>query len=209
MGMARCAAMKLYTATTPNGKKPLIALEELGVPYEIHWISFKDNEQKSPAFLAVNPNGKIPALDDDGLLVWESGAILLHLAERYGQLIPRDRAGRMQAISLLFFQTGGIGPAGGRLGAEWRKPEDKRNQESFTYFRDEVERLLGATELILQDGREYLVGEYSIADIMHFTWTEYLLGAGITGIGEHPLVRAWVERVRARPAVQKALELKP
>jgi glutathione S-transferase len=201
--------MKLYTATTPNGKKPLIALEELGVPYEIHWISFKDNEQKSPAFLAINPNGKIPALDDDGLLVWESGAILLHLAERYGQLIPRDRAGRMQVISQLFFQTGGIGPAGGRLGAEWRKPEDKRNQESFTYFRDEVERLLGATELVLQDGREYLAGEYSIADIMHFTWTDYLANAGIPGIGEHPFVKGWLDRVRARPAVQKALELKP
>src|SRR5690606_13435182 len=113
--------IRLYTAPTPNGRKVSIALEEIGVPYEVHRVRLDQQEQLRPEFLALNPNHKIPVLDDDGLVIWESGAILLHLAEKHGKLLPEDPAGRIHAIQYAFFQTGGIGPNLGRLGAQLRK----------------------------------------------------------------------------------------
>ncbi len=159
--------MKLYTAATPNGRKVTIALEELEVDYELVHVDLNAGDQFKPEFLALNPNHKIPVLDDDGLILWESGAILLHLAEKYGKLLPADPKGRIEAIQYAFFQTGGIGPNMGRFGAAIRKPEDERNPEMIQIFGDEVKRLIGVLDRILSDGRPFLAGEYSIGDIMH------------------------------------------
>ena len=130
--------IRLHTAATPNGRKVSIALEELGLDYEVR---------------AWNPNHKIPVLEDDGLVVWESGAILLHLAEKHGKLLPADPAGRMAAIQYAFFQTGGIGPNLGRLAAQLRRPEGERNSEMVEIFLGEVTRLIGVLDRILADGR--------------------------------------------------------
>jgi len=159
--------IRLYTWTTPNGRKASIALEELGVPYEVRPVNLGANEQLKPEFLALNPNHKIPVLTDDSLVIWESGAILLYLAEKYGKLLPADSKGRIAAIQYAFFQAGGIGPNLGRLGAQLRRPEGERNREMVQIFSDEVKRLIAVLERILAHGRLYLAGEYSIADIMH------------------------------------------
>ena len=110
--------IRLYTSTTPNGRKVSIALEELDLPYEVEKVDLQAGDQFKPEFLALSPNNKIPAIDDDGLVVWESGAILIHLAEKYGKLLPVDPRARIQAIQYAFFQAGGIGPNVGRLGDE-------------------------------------------------------------------------------------------
>ncbi len=195
----------LHTAATPNGRKVSIALEELELPYEVRKVSLADEEQLKPEFLALNPNHKIPVLEDDGLVIWESGAILLHLAEKYGALLPKDPEGRMAAIQYAFFQTGGIGPNLGRLAAQIRRPEGERNQEMIEIFSAEVDRLLGVLESILGDGREFLAGEYSIADIMHVGWLQLMLALKAPMLMKHARVVAWLERIIARPAVQRGL----
>ena len=129
--------LRLHTWTTPNGRKASIALEELGVPYEVRRVNLQAEEQLRPEFLALNPNHKIPVLEDGDLVVWESGAILLHLGERHdpaGRILPKDPRQRLAAIQYAFFQTGGIGPNLGRLGAALRKPGEK-NQEMIEIFR--------------------------------------------------------------------------
>jgi GST-like protein len=195
----------LHTAATPNGRKVSIALEELDVPYEVRKVSLADEEQLRPEFLALNPNHKIPVLEDDGLVIWESGAILLHLAEKYGGLLPKDPAGRMAAIQYAFFQTGGIGPNLGRLAAQIRRPEDERNSEMVEIFGGEIDRLLGVLDRILEDGREFLTGEYSIGDIMHVGWLAPMLNLKAPLLMKYPRVVAWLERIMARPAVQRGL----
>lgn len=195
----------LHTAATPNGRKVSIALEELELPYEVKTVSLADEEQLKPEFLALNPNHKIPVLEDDGLVIWESGAILLHLAEKYGGLLPADPAGRIAAIQYAFFQTGGIGPNLGRLAAQLRRPEDERNAEMVGIFGGEIDRLLGVLERILGDGRDYLAGEYSIGDIMHVGWLQPMLGLKAPMLMKYPGVVAWLERILARPAVQRGL----
>ena len=199
--------LRLYTWTTPNGRKASIALEELGVPYEVHPVNLGANEQLKPDFLALNPNHKIPVLADDDLVVWESGAILLYLAEKYGKLLPADRKGRLAAIQYAFFQAGGIGPNLGRLGAQLRKPEAERNREMVQIFSDEVKRLIGVLDRILADGRPYLAGEYSIGDIMHYPWLQPLQGLRAPMLMEQPRVVAWLERIGARPAVQRGMKV--
>jgi len=195
----------LHTAATPNGRKVSIALEELGLDYEVRVVKLAENEQTKPAFLALNPNHKIPVLEDDGLVIWESGAILLHLAEKYGGLLPSDPAGRIAAIQYAFFQTGGIGPNVGRLGAQLRRPAEERNEEMVKIFLDEVDRLLGVLDRILEDGRDYLAGEYSIGDIMHFGWLNAMYALKAPALMSRDRVREWIERIAARPAVQKGL----
>ena len=195
----------LYTAGTPNGRKISIALEEIGEPYEVVAVDLAQNEQMKPDFLARNPNHKIPVLDDDGLVIWESGAILLHLAEKSGKLLPLDAAGRIAAIQYAFFQTGGIGPNLGRLGAQLRRPEGERNQEIVKIFSDEIDRLLGVLDRILEDGREFLAGEYSIGDIMHFPWLDIPLKLKMKPITSRPRVVQWLRRIAARPAVQRGM----
>jgi len=197
--------IRLHTAPTPNGRKVSIALEEIGVPYEVRWVHLERNEQLAPEFLALNPNHKIPVLEDDGLVIWESGAILLHLAEKHGKLLPADPAGRIQAIQYAFFQTGGIGPNLGRLGAQLRKPQAERNAEMMQIFGDEVSRLLGVLDRILADDRPFLAGEYSIGDVMHYPWLQPLLALKAPPLLELPRVVAWLERIGARPAVQRGM----
>ena len=199
--------IQLYTAGTPNGRKISVALEEIDEPYDVHAIDLAKNEQREPAFLALNPNNKIPAIDDDGLVVWESGAILLHLAEKSGKLLPANPAGRMAAIQYAFFQTGGLGPNLGRLGAQLRRPADERNEEMVKIFTDEVDRLLGVLDTVLSDGRDYLAGEYSIGDIMHFPWLDIPLKLQMDAVTSRPRLVAWLERIAARPAVQRGMQV--
>jgi GST-like protein len=199
--------IKLYTAKTPNGRKASIALEELELEYEVIALDLQAGDQMKPEFLALCPNHKIPVIDDDGLVIWESGAILLHLAEKYGKLLPADPKGRMEAIQYAFFQTGGIGPNMGRFGAAVRKPEDERNPEMIQIFGDEVKRLIGVLDRILADGRPYLAGEYSIGDIMHYGWLYLALNLKLPMLMEQERVVAWLERIGERPAVQRGIAI--
>ena len=197
--------IRLYTAPTPNGRKVSIALEELGVPYEVTRVDINADEHPTAEFLALTPNHKIPVLDDDGLVIWESGAILLHLAEKFGKLLPADPRGRMEAIQYAFFQTGGFGPNLGRLAAQLRRPAEERNQEMVEIFGAEIDRLMGVLGRILDDGRPFLAGEYSIGDIMHYGWLAPVLGLKAPALMSRPRVLAWVERIAERPAVQRGM----
>jgi GST-like protein len=199
--------LRLHTAQTPNGRKVSIALEELGVPYEVRRVHLDREEQLTEEFLALNPNHKIPVLEDDELVIWESGAILLHLAERYGKLLPSDPRGRIAAIQYAFFQTGGIGPNLGRLAPQLRRPEEERNQEMIEIFRGEVGRLLGVLDRILADDRPYLAGEYSIGDIMHYPWLHPVLALQVPELVQRPRVVAWLERMAKRPAVERGMAI--
>lgn len=200
--------IRLYTAQTPNGRKASIALEELGLGYDVTWVKLDAGEQLAPAFLAKNPNHKIPVLEDDGQVIWESGAILLHLGERHdpkGTILPKDPKRRIEAIQYAFFQTGGLGPNLGRLGAQLRKPAAERNAEMVETFGDEVSRLLSVLERILDDGRPFLAGDYSIGDIMHYPWLQPLHAMKAPPLLDQPKTLAWVERIAARPAVQRGM----
>ena len=201
--------IKLYTWTTPNGRKISIALEELGLRYEVHPVNLQKNEQMTPEFLKLNPNHKIPVIDDDGLVIWESGAILLHLGEKHdpkGVILPKDARMRMAAIQYAFFQAGGIGPNLGRLGAALRKQGEK-NQEMIDIFQGEVVRLFGVIDRILADGRPYLAGDYSIGDIMHYPWVRLPLDLKFPDLLKLPRVVAWLERIGERPAVKKGMAI--
>jgi len=199
--------MHLYTAATPNGRKISIALEELGIDYDMTWVKLDQEDQMTPEFLALNPNHKIPVLEDDGQVIWESGAILLYLGERYdpdGIILPKDAKTRMDAIQYAFFQTGGVGPNLGRLGAALRK-EGEKNIEMIQIFSDEMKRLLGVIDRILEDGREYLAGPYTIGDIMHFPWLQIMKDLGAREILDLERVSNWLARIEARPAVKKGM----
>ena len=197
--------VNLYTAPTPNGRKVSIALEEIGVPYDVIPVDINGDDHPTPEFLALNPNQKIPVLDDDGLVIWESGAILLHLAEKHGKLLPADPAGRMAAIQYAFFQTGGFGPNLGRLAAQLRRPAEERNAEMVEIFSGEIRRLVEVIDRVLSDGRPYLAGEYSIGDIMHYPWCAPVLALKAPALMAHPRVVTWLERIGERPAVQRGM----
>jgi GST-like protein len=210
--------IQLYSTPTPNGVKVSIMLEETGLPYEPHFINIGQNETWTPEFLSLNPNGKIPSIiDPDGpggkpLALFESGAILLYLAEKTGTLLPADPARRYEAIQWVFFQMAAVGPMFGQLGFfhkfAGREIEDKRPLERY---RNESKRLLGVLETRL-DGRDWIMGEdYTIADISLLGWVRNLIG--FYGAGELvefdslKRVPAWLERGLARPAVQRGLDI--
>lgn len=210
--------IQLYSLNTPNGVKASIMLEELGLPYEAHLVDIGKNESKLPAFESLNPNGKIPALiDPDGpggeaIGLFESGAILLYLAEKTGRFLPADPKGRWDAIQWLFFQMAGIGPMFGQVGFfhkfAGREFEDKRPLKRYV---DESKRLLGVLDKQL-DGREWIVGdEYTIADIATLGWVNNLItfyGAReLVGFDDFANVAAWLERGMSRPAVQRGLKI--
>jgi GSH-dependent disulfide-bond oxidoreductase len=212
--------LQLYSWPTPNGVKVSIMLEEVGLPYEAHAVNIGQNETWTEEFLSLNPNGKIPAiLDPDGpggrpLALFESGAILLYLAEKTGQLLPADPARRLETIQWLFFQMAAVGPMFGQLGYfhkfAGREIEDKRPLERY---RAESQRLLGVLEGRLA-GRSWIMGDdYTIADISLLGWVRNLIG--FYGAGELVdyaslrAVPAWLERGLARPAVQRGLEIPP
>ena len=210
--------LQLYSVPTPNGVKVSIMLEETGLAYEPHFVDFGSDAQKSPEFVALNPNGKIPAiLDPDGpggapLALFESGAILLYLAEKTGQFLPADPVLRLQAIQWVMFQMGGVGPMFGQLGFfvkfAGKDFEDKRPRDRYVA---ETKRLLGVMDSALA-GRDWFVGDaYSIADIALLGWVRALVdfyGAGdLVGFGDFRNVGAWLERGLARPAVQRGLAI--
>jgi GSH-dependent disulfide-bond oxidoreductase len=199
----------LYTAATPNGYKVSIALEELDLPYELHALSLSEGEQKQPWFLAINPNGRIPAIVDRGngdFAVFESGAILLYLAERTKRLMPADEKGRSRVVQWLMFQMGGLGPMMGQANVFTRYFPEQIPSVQQRYLR-ESRRLL---EVL--DGRlaahEYLAGDYSIADIANFAWARSHAWPGIDISGLDHLQR-WLDAIAARPAVQRGLQAPP
>ncbi|MBT9458525.1 MAG: glutathione S-transferase N-terminal domain-containing protein [Burkholderiaceae bacterium] len=198
----------VYFAPTPNGVKIPIALEELGVPYRVVPVNLARDEQKQPAFLALNPNGRIPVIvDPDGpdgepVSVFESGAILLYLAEKYSGLMPESPRERLRALEYLFFQIGGVGPMFGQAGWFMRQPE--RVAVGIDRYQAESRRLTGVLESRLQQA-PWLAGSiFSVADIAHFGWLRVADYAGVR-LEEFPAVRDWVSRILARPAVQRGL----
>ncbi|SEL30862.1 glutathione S-transferase [Bosea lupini] len=210
--------LQLYSLPTPNGVKVSIMLEETGIPYEPHLIDIGKNETWIPEYLALNPNGKIPAIiDPDGpggkpLGLFESGAILVYLADKAGKFLPTDPARRYETLQWVFFQMAAIGPMFGQLGFfhkfAGREYEDKRPRDRYA---NESKRLLGVLETRLA-GRDWLMGdEYTIADIATLGWVRNLVG--FYGAGELveydklKLVPKWLERGLARPAVQRGLEI--
>ena len=210
--------LQLYSLPTPNGVKVSIMLEETGLPYEPHLVSFETHDQMSPEFLSLSPNNKIPAiLDPDGpggkpLALFESGAILLYLADKTGRLIPQDAAGRYETIQWLMFQMGGIGPMFGQLGFfnkfAGKDYEDKRPRDRYVA---EAKRLLGVLDKRL-DGRNWVMGDsYTIADIAIFPWVRNLIGfyeAGdLVGFSDFKNVARTLEAFVARPAVVKGLSI--
>ena len=197
----------LYTAATPNGHKVSIVLEELGLPYTVHALSFDKKEQKSADFLKINPNGRIPAIVDRAngdFAVFESGAILIYLAEQTGKLMPSDPKGRSLVLQWLMFQMGGIGPMQGQANVFFRYfPE--RLQSAIDRYQHETRRLYEVLDTRLQ-GVEFLAGEYSIADIATFPWVRGYEWSGVSVEGLTALQR-WMATMEARPAVQRGLQI--
>jgi len=193
----------LYTAETPNGWKISITLEELGLPYTVHALALSKNEQKAPWYLKINPNGRIPAIvdrDNDDFAVFESGAIMIYLAEKTGRLLPQDVKGRSLVIQWLMFQMGGIGPMMGQANVFYRYAPEKIPYAIERYQR-EVRRLLEVLNTRLADN-EYLAGEYSIADIANWSWVRGYEWSGVSIEGLKPLAR-WLSTIEARPAVTR------
>ena len=210
--------IQLYSLPTPNGVKASIMLEETGLPYEPHLVNFGSNDQLTPEFLSINPNNKIPAiLDPEGpggkpLALFESGAILIYLADKTGMFLPEHGAARYETIQWLMFQMGGIGPMFGQLGFfhkfAGKDYQDKRPRDRYV---DESKRLLAVLNQRLE-GRKWLMGDaYSIADIATWPWVRNLYGyygAGeLVGIQDFPNVTRTVDAFVARPAVAKGLEI--
>eukprot|EP01111_Echinosteliopsis_oligospora_P013502 TRINITY_DN484_c0_g1_i1.p1 TRINITY_DN484_c0_g1~~TRINITY_DN484_c0_g1_i1.p1 ORF type:complete len:255 (-),score=43.71 TRINITY_DN484_c0_g1_i1:54-704(-) len=208
--------IQLYSLATPNGQKVSIALEELGLPYDAHTIDIRKGDQFTPEFVAVNPNSKIPAITDpngpngQSLNVFESGAILLYLAEKTGKLIPTDPIKRSQCIQWLFFQMGGVGPMFGQFG-HFHKYAPEKIPYAIERYTKEARRLLGVLNKQLE-GKQYLIGdEYTIADIATFPWVRCLdtgyKGWEVIGVAEFTNVTAWLERCSAKPASQKGFNV--
>jgi GST-like protein len=195
----------LYTAATPNGHKVSIVLEELGLPYTVHALSFDKKEQKSADFLKINPNGRIPAIVDRAngdFAVFESGAILIYLAELSGKLLPKDPKGRSVALQWLMFQMGGIGPMQGQANVFFRYFPEKL-QGAIDRYQHETRRLYEVLDTRLQDV-EFLADEYSIADIATYPWVRGHEWSGVAVDGLSALQR-WMATMAARPAVQRGL----
>lgn len=197
----------LYTASTPNGWKASIALEELGLPYRVHRIDLGKKEQKSPEYLRLNPNGRIPTIvdrDADDFAVFESGAILLYLAEKTGRLLPSDVKGRSTVIQWLMFQIGGLGPMQGQANVFFRYFPDKL-PAVIQRYQHETLRLYQILDKRLAD-HEFLAGDYSIADIAHWTWVRIHDWAGV-GVDDLPHLRRWIDTLAQRPACQRGVAI--
>src|SRR5689334_3468360 len=210
--------LQLYSQPTPNGVKVSVMLEETGLPYEPHLVNFDTNDQSSAEFRSLNPYGKIPAIIDpagpqgEPLPLFESGAILIYLADKTGQFLPRARAARYHALQWLMFQVGAVGPMFGQVGFfhkfAGREFDDKRPRDRYVA---EAQRLLQVLNLRLE-GREWLLGgQYTIADMAVFPWVRNLIGfygaADLVGIGDFPHVTRALEAFVARPAVARGLNI--
>jgi GST-like protein len=192
-------ATTLYTAPTPNGWKISIALEEMGLPYEVRVIDFATNEQKSDWYVKLNPNGRIPTLVDDGFALFESGAILIYLAEKTGKFLPRDSQGTSRVIQWLMFQMSGVGPMMGQANVFLRYFPEKI-QPVIDRYQREVTRLFGVIDRQLA-GSQFIAGDYSIADIALWPWVSGYEWSGVS-VEEFAHLKRWLAEVGARPAVQ-------
>lgn len=204
--------IRLFTWTTPNGRKISIMLEELGWPYEVHPVNIGKDEQFRPEFLAISPNNKIPAIVDDAdgtpLTIFESGAILTYLAEKSGQFLASSGPARYKALEWLYWQVGGVGPIFGQLGFFAVRSTEKAPL-AIQRFTEESDRLLGVMERQLS-AQPYLAGpDYSIADMATYPWVQaastYLKAPLAESLATKPAVRDWLQRVGERPAVQRGM----
>jgi glutathione S-transferase/GST-like protein len=199
----------LYTAATPNGHKISIALEELGLQYTVHALDLSKLEQRRPEFLKISPNGRIPAIVDrelDDFAVFESGAILIYLAEKTGRLMPSDTRGRSLVMQWLMFQMGGIGPMMGQANVFFRYLPEKIPL-AIDRYHGEVRRLFGVLDTRLAN-HEYLAGDYSIADIANWAWVRTYRWSGVDTSGFEHLTR-WKALLASRPACQRGIEVPP
>lgn len=199
--------IELYTAGTPNGHKASITLEELGLPYRVHRIDLLKGEQKQPEFLKMNPNGRIPVIVDreaDDFVVFESGAIMLYLAEKTGQLMPKDARGKSLVTQWLMFQMGGVGPMMGQANVFFRYFPEKI-QPAIDRYQNECRRLFEVLDRRLGES-EWLADDYSIADIANWSWTRTHNWSGVSTEGLENLKR-WNEAMYARPACLKGIDV--
>jgi GST-like protein len=199
----------LYSAATPNGHKVSIALEELALPYTLHALDLPKGQQKEPWFLAINPNGRIPAIIDRSagdFAVFESGAILAYLAEKTGQLMPAGAKERSLVMQWLMFQMGGIGPMMGQANVFYRYFPEKL-QSVIDRYQGESRRLFRVLDEHLRH-HEYLAGDYSIADIANWAWVRTHKWSGVA-VDDLPHLLRWLDAIRQRPAVQRGIEVPP
>jgi GST-like protein len=199
--------IELFTAATPNGWKASITLEELGLPYKVRRIDFNKKEQKEPWYLKINPNGRIPTIVDHGnggFAVFESGALMIYLAEKAGRLLPTDVKGRSLVIQWLMFQMGGIGPMMGQANVFYRYAPE-RIPYAIDRYQREVRRLFEVLETQLTD-HEFLAGDYSLADIANWSWVRGYKWSGVTLDGLPNLTR-WLNAIGERPAVKRGVDV--
>ncbi len=196
----------LYTFTTPNGRKASIMLEEVGLSYNVHKIDITKNDQFTPEYVAINPNSKIPAIIDQetGITIFESGAILIYLAEKTGKLLPSDQKAKFQVIEWLMLQMGSVGPMSGQLN-HFKKFAPEKIPYAIERYEKETLRLYGVLDKQLTDN-EFICGEYSIADIATYPWVAIYEFQGLT-LDNHPHLKRWVETVQNRPSVQKGMQV--
>ncbi|NER35968.1 MAG: glutathione S-transferase family protein [Oscillatoria sp. SIO1A7] len=196
----------LYTFATPNGRKVSILLEELGLPYNAHKIDIRKGEQFTPEFVAINPNSKIPAIIDreTDITVFESGAILIYLAEKTGQLIPSDQKERFEVIEWLMFQMASVGPMFGQL-TYFKRFASEEVPYAIDRYTKETLRLYDVLDRQLAD-REFICGSYSIADIATYPWVAIYKFQGLT-LDDRPNLKRWVETVAQRPAVLRGMKV--
>lgn len=196
----------LYTFTTPNGRKASIMLEEVELPYNVHKIDITKNDQFSPEYIAINPNSKIPAIvdRDTDITVFESGAILMYLAEKTSKLLPADQKKRYLVIEWLMLQMGSVGPMFGQLN-HFKKFAPEKIEYAIARYEKETLRLYSVLDSQLKDN-EYICGDYSIADIATYPWVAVYEFQGLT-LDNHPNLKRWVETVQQRPAVQRGMKV--
>jgi glutathione S-transferase len=195
----------LYTSPTPNGYKVSVTLEEMGIPYNVHSVNLREQDQKQDWFLKMNPNGRIPVIvdrDANDLTVFETGAIMVYLAEKTGQLMPADSAGRAQVMQWLMFQMSGIGPMMGQANVFYRYFPEKV-PAAIERFQNESRRLFEVLESRLAQN-EWLADEYSIADIANWCWVRTYKWSGVSADGL-PNLKRWRDAIRERPASQRGL----
>lgn len=199
----------LYTSPTPNGHKVSIALEEMALPYDLIGIDLSKGEQKTPEYMALNPNGRIPTIvdrDNDDFVVFESGAILVYLGEKTGLFYPEDPKKRSEVLQWVMFQMGGIGPMMGQANVFYRYFPEKI-QPAIDRYQHEAKRLFGVLDKRLAD-REFLVDDYSIADMANWAWVRTHSWSGVE-IDDLPNLKRWVNQIYDRPAAKKGTEIPP
>lgn len=195
--------LTLYAFATPNSVKIPIALEELGLAYDLRPVNVKAGDQKAPGYLALNPNGKVPLLVDGDLILPESGAILVHLAEKTGRLLPTDPAARARTFEWLFVQLSGTGPAFGQSGY-WQKLASERNEPAIARYQAEADRLADLIDAHLARNEWFAGADYTIADIAHFGWFWRREFAGVS-FDSRPNLARWYAAMEARPGVQRGV----